>query len=257
MNIRKMLSICMLLAMLFSAMGAGPRSALAQSVNLALNKPATASSVESGTTLTADKAVDGSTTTRWGSVDPATTAQWIYVDLGASTAISRVVLRWEAAYAKAYQVQVSDDASTWTTVFSTTTGDGATDDLTGLTGNGRYVRVYCTTRGTSYGYSLWEFDRHCDCNDDADGYPYGSDLDCHPDPHGHGDCADPDAHADEHPAGRHLYAHAHADLHCDSYPTHKFQPGAEQTGHGFIHRSRRSRGRQGRGWQRHHALGQR
>src|SRR5258706_2813254 len=125
MNIRKMLSICMLLAMLFSAMGAGPRSALAQSVNLALNKPATASSVESGTTLTADKAVDGSTTTRWGSVDPATTAHWIYVDLGASTSISRVVLRWEAAYAKAYQVQVSDDASTWTTVFSTTTGDGS------------------------------------------------------------------------------------------------------------------------------------
>ncbi|MBD0256054.1 MAG: discoidin domain-containing protein, partial [Cytophagales bacterium] len=50
--------------------------------NLALNKPAVASSTEN-TTLTGAQAVDGSATTRWASVlgvDP----QWLQVDLGAS-----------------------------------------------------------------------------------------------------------------------------------------------------------------------------
>jgi hypothetical protein len=120
--------------------------------NLALNRPATASSIESG--FSASSAVDGSLSTRWSSMfsDP----QWIYVDLGSRYTLNRVVLNWEAAYGKAYKIQVSDDATKWTTVYATTTGDGGTDDLT-LSGTGRYVRMYGTTRGTQYGYSLWGF----------------------------------------------------------------------------------------------------
>ncbi len=123
--------------------------------NLALNRPATASSVEVAG-FEAAKAVDGSATTRWSSAfsDP----QWIYVDLQASYNITRVKLTWEAAYGSAYQIQVSDNASTWTPIYSTTTGNGATDDLTGLSGSGRYVRMYGTARGTQWGYSLFEFE---------------------------------------------------------------------------------------------------
>src|SRR5258706_13384048 len=110
MNIRKMLSICMLLAMLFSAMGAGPRSALAQSVNLALNKPATASSVESGATLTADKAVDGSTTTRWGSEDTAPPGMYIDVGMTTPTASGGVVWGWAADFARASRGKESESA---------------------------------------------------------------------------------------------------------------------------------------------------
>jgi hypothetical protein len=115
-------------------------------------KPATASSSENAGT-TANLAVDGSTTTRWSSAfsDP----QWIMVDLGATTAISRVVLNWEAAYGKAYQIQASADGSTWTTLFTETAGNGGLDDLA-VSGSGRYVRMYGTARGTGYGYSLWE-----------------------------------------------------------------------------------------------------
>ncbi len=122
--------------------------------NLALGQPATASSQESAGTA-ASAAVDGNTGTRWSSVfsDP----QWIYVDLGSTVSISRVVLMWEAAYGSAYQIQTSNDAVNWTSIFSTTTGNGATDDLTGLSGSGRYVRMYATARATGYGYSLWEF----------------------------------------------------------------------------------------------------
>lgn len=124
--------------------------------NLALNKPATASSVESGTSFTANLAVDGNTGTRWSSA--ASDPQWIRVDLGSTTSISRVVLRWEAAYGKSYQIQTSNDDVNWTTIYSTTTGDGGVDDLTGLSGSGRYVRMYGTVRGTAWGYSLWELE---------------------------------------------------------------------------------------------------
>ncbi|HEX8530241.1 MAG TPA: discoidin domain-containing protein, partial [Cytophagales bacterium] len=126
------------------------------SPNLALNKTTATSSTEN-TSLTGAQAVDGSGTTRWASVqgvDP----QWLQVDLGASYNINRVVLNWEAAYASGYSIQVSADGTSWTNLYSTTTGNGATDDLTGLSGTGRYVRVYGTTRATAWGYSLWEME---------------------------------------------------------------------------------------------------
>ncbi len=122
--------------------------------DLARGRPTTVSSVETGNVLVGANAVDGDPATRWGSA--YTDPQWITVDLGASHSINRVRLNWEAAYARAYQVQTSPDNSAWTTVFSTTSGDGGVDDLT-VTGTGRYVRVYGTQRALSpYGYSLWD-----------------------------------------------------------------------------------------------------
>jgi hypothetical protein len=123
--------------------------------NLALNRPAVSSSNET-TALTPNLAVDGNTTTRWASAfsDP----QWIYVDLGATKTVNRVVLRWEAAYASAFQIQTSNDAVNWTTIKSVTGNTSTFNDLTGLSGSGRYVRMYGTTRATAYGYSLYEFE---------------------------------------------------------------------------------------------------
>src|SRR5262249_57144354 len=77
---------------------------------------------------------------------------------GAAKTVTRVELKWEAAYADAYRVETSNDGSAWTTVFSTTTGNGGTDSITGLSATARYVRVYGTHRATAYGYSLWEFE---------------------------------------------------------------------------------------------------
>ncbi|BBA98439.1 putative secreted protein [Actinacidiphila reveromycinica] len=126
--------------------------------NVALGRPATASSYQTdptgGCPCTAADAVDGNTGTRWSSdwSDP----QWLQVDLGRSTTFSHVQLYWEAAYAKAYSVQTSQDGTNWTTVRSVTDGDGNIDDLD-VNGTGRYVRVLGTQRGTGYGYSLYEF----------------------------------------------------------------------------------------------------
>ncbi|MFC7642724.1 discoidin domain-containing protein [Streptosporangium lutulentum] len=121
---------------------------------LSQGRPATASSSE-GAAYNASAAVDGNLTgTRWASSfsDP----QWFQVDLGATATISRVVLTWETAYGRAFKIQTSADASSWTDVYSTTTGTGGTQTLD-VTGSGRYVRMYGTARGTGYGYSLWEF----------------------------------------------------------------------------------------------------
>ena len=135
----------------------GARQAAAAScdtgTNLALNKTATASSIE-GAGTPASAAVDGNTGTRWSSQfsDP----QWLQVDLGSTQSICEVVLNWETAAGKAYQIQTSNDGSTWTSIYSTTTGTGGTETLN-VSGSGRYIRMYGTARTTGYGYSLWEF----------------------------------------------------------------------------------------------------
>ena len=145
-------------SVLVSAIGvAAPRASAATcgTTNIALNKTATASSYENQTTFPASAAVDGNTGTRWSSAfsDP----QWLEVDLGSSQSVCGVTLNWEAAYAKSFQVQVSTDNVNWTSVYSTTTGTGGTQNLTGLSGTGRYIRMDGTVRATQYGYSLWEF----------------------------------------------------------------------------------------------------
>jgi beta-glucosidase len=123
--------------------------------NLALGRPATASSVES-TLYPAANAVDGDLSTRWSSQfsDP----QWIQVDLGSVQTVGRVHLVWEAAYASAYQIQTSTDATTWTTVRSITGGTGGDNNNTGLNASGRYIRINGTARGTQWGYSLFSFE---------------------------------------------------------------------------------------------------
>jgi type 1 glutamine amidotransferase len=121
--------------------------------DLARSRPVTTTSVESGTSHTGANAVDGNSGTRWSSAfaDP----QSITVDLGAARNIQRVRLVWETAYGRAYQIQLSDNNSTWRTAYSTTTSDGATDEAT-VNATARYVRVLGTQRATQWGYSLWE-----------------------------------------------------------------------------------------------------
>ncbi|MGP3941096.1 discoidin domain-containing protein [Streptomyces sp. 6N106] len=125
--------------------------------NVALGKPATASSYQTGggdCPCTPTNAVDGRADTRWAAdwSDP----QWLQVDLGTSTPLTHVQLVWEAAYAKAYTLQTSDDGQSWRTIREVTDGNGGVDDFD-VSGTGRYVRVHGTARGTGYGYSLYEF----------------------------------------------------------------------------------------------------
>lgn len=149
----KLLRILPLLATLIGC-GGGTAALIGESkLALSFGATATASSVEIAG-LEAPKAIDNNGATRWSSAfsDP----QWITVDMQMQRSINRVLLTWEAAYGKNYQIQISDNNSTWTTLRSLTNQNGGTDDITGLTGTGRYLRIFGTARGTPYGYSLWE-----------------------------------------------------------------------------------------------------
>ena len=121
--------------------------------NVALNKPATASSYENATVNAASMAFDGDSSTRWGSAFADN--QWLQVDLGSIQPLCLVTLRWEAAYATAFQLQLSNDGTNWTTAYATTTGTGGVQNLP-VAGSARYVRMNGISRSSAYGFSLYE-----------------------------------------------------------------------------------------------------
>ncbi|TPW10187.1 MAG: secreted protein, partial [Halothiobacillaceae bacterium] len=114
---------------------------------------ATSSPLESNA-FPASAAIDGNLTTRWSSI--FADGQWLAVDLGASYPIGRIVLTWEAAYAKVYRIETSADGTNWTSAYRTTTGVGGVETITLNGVLGRYVRLFCEKRGTAWGNSLWE-----------------------------------------------------------------------------------------------------
>lgn len=126
----------------------------ANSTNLALNRPARATSVEYRG-VEAYKAFDGRSNTRWSSAfrDP----QLIYVDLGSNKTFNKVILRWEAAYARKYGIYVWT-GSQWRPLYWTNYGNGGLDTITFSAATGRYVAMYGVQRGTNWGYSLWDFE---------------------------------------------------------------------------------------------------
>jgi beta-glucosidase len=119
--------------------------------NAAMHRAASASS-ETGSAPTA---VDGDSTTAWNSA--ASEPQWFMVDFGLMKDLSRIRLQWNTNYASAYTIQLSPDASTWTTIYTNTNGQGGLEDLL-VNGRGRYVRVVGTQAAIpGAGYGLQEF----------------------------------------------------------------------------------------------------
>ncbi|MET0418247.1 MAG: discoidin domain-containing protein, partial [Actinoplanes sp.] len=127
----------------------------AAEVVVSQGKPATASSTEVAGAYLPSEAVDGNNGTRWASSFSGT--QWFQVDLGASTAVSRIAINWEGAYARAFNIQFSTNGSSYTQAYTTTTGPGGQQSIP-VSGTARYVRINLTQRALEiYGYSFWEF----------------------------------------------------------------------------------------------------
>ncbi len=106
----------------------------------------------------ASNATDGNGGTRWESTT-GVSPSWLSVDLGVAKALTQVVIDWEAANAATYQIQGSNDNASWTTLKTVTGGTfGTRTDTNAVSGNYRYVRVYCTERsvGNQWGYSIFE-----------------------------------------------------------------------------------------------------
>jgi hypothetical protein len=126
--------------------------------SLSLNKSFKVSSTEAGLGNIASNAIDGIESSRWSSTykDP----QWYQIDLGKAYDISSVVIVWEAASAKSYDIEESNDGENWIAVVSKTgMKNGArVDSLNNLKGGARYIRMFGVSRTTAYGYSIFEFE---------------------------------------------------------------------------------------------------
>ncbi len=125
--------------------------------NLALNKPASASTSFNDPQLS----VDGNLGTRW-SLAAATENEWYKVDLQAVKKINRVDIKWEGAYASEYTLQVSLDNVTFKTVFSTTSNPGGDVSNSFPAVDARYVKILLIKGALPYPMSFWEFEVYAD-----------------------------------------------------------------------------------------------
>lgn len=115
----------------------------------------TANAVVTASSGDAAKATDGDPGTRWESAwsDP----QWWQLDLGGPRPLRRLVIIWETAYTKTYEVRASRGDGQWQTVATVVAGDGGVDVIELPPGfAASVVRLDLTERGTQWGHSIWE-----------------------------------------------------------------------------------------------------
>ncbi len=120
-------------------------------------KMKTTASSRQGVNFSAHYAVDDNPHTRWSSGFEDN--QWILIDFSEPKKISSIQIVWENAFAKTYQVLVSNDQKKWTLVFDKTekmpdTGKQNID--VSPTIKARYIKIDCKKRATQYGFSIYE-----------------------------------------------------------------------------------------------------
>ena len=131
--------------------------------SLAYRKAATADLKENDN-MEPSKAVDGDINTRWATGSkPEAMAQETYnsmaltVDLGDTYLIHTIYTFWENAFGKDYDLQVSTDGTTFTTIKEIRNGKVNDFKHTFDPVKAHYVRMQGITPSGGYGYSLWEF----------------------------------------------------------------------------------------------------
>ncbi len=134
------------------------------SENLLLNRIPSASSSHSSAPVV-HHAVDGNLSTRWSS-DYADN-QWLAVEMEEIKTIQRVMIRWETAYGKDYEIQLSDDGLEWTTVYHEPMGNGGWDRIIFDPAEARFVRMMGNKRATQWGFSIYSFEAYPDIGEDT------------------------------------------------------------------------------------------
>jgi hypothetical protein len=133
-------------------------------MNLALGSEATASRSEAG--FAPEKAIDGDpiNDSRWSSYESGAENdnQWIVLDLGEVYKLNKVVLIWENAFGKSYDIEISltGTENSWSKVAgeSNNASEGRKEYTFPAT-DARYVRMFGKTRDLEYGgFSLYEFE---------------------------------------------------------------------------------------------------
>ncbi len=123
--------------------------------NMAFGKKAYASSV-SKDAGDANAVSDGNTGSRWSS--NYSDNEWVYIDLGEPKEMSTIIINWESAHAKAYKLQVSDDAQNWKDIYETADGKGGMDQINFSSIVARYIKMQGIKRALNWGYSIYEME---------------------------------------------------------------------------------------------------
>ncbi len=101
--------------------------------------------------------VDGDMDTRWSS--GYRDGEWIYFDFGKPKTISKVIIKWEQAYATSYEISTSDDAKTWSRLILLEGQTGGTSEIKFQPVTARYVKLTGLKRvNPEWGISIWEFE---------------------------------------------------------------------------------------------------
>ena len=103
----------------------------------------------------ANQAFDGNLGTRWMAKNNQD-GQFVGVDLGTEIAVDEVVIAWEKAYAKSYQVYTSTDGNDYKLVSEVTARNSEIKSIQIPTTRARYVKVVCDGNPLPYGTSIWD-----------------------------------------------------------------------------------------------------
>jgi plastocyanin len=140
------------------------------STNVAAGQPAYALNAQPG--FEAGLATDTIDATEWR---PAALPAWIYVDLGRTVDVNRVTLKWAVgAYASQYALYAWNGYS-WVGLYSTTSGNGDTDDISFYPVNTRYMLLYAVGSPTG-NVGLREFEVYQRSGGGGFPYPFLRDL---------------------------------------------------------------------------------
>ncbi|HBF35862.1 MAG TPA: hypothetical protein DDW50_00900, partial [Firmicutes bacterium] len=123
---------------------------------VSIGKPVTASTTESGNG--AANGNDTSLSTRW-CASSGSTPQWWRVDLGAVYNIVGSKVMWEmSGHLYKYRIDVSNDDSSWNTVFDNTNNTyTAQTQVNSYLASARYVRIYITGLNSGDWASFYDF----------------------------------------------------------------------------------------------------
>jgi hypothetical protein len=81
-------------------------------------------------------------------------SEWIAVDLGVNAIVNRIELDWNVFYATNYFVRISEDGTSWITVFSTGTGSGGSEATVLPDIAARGLRLH-STAWNSNSFRIW------------------------------------------------------------------------------------------------------
>lgn len=131
--------------------------------NLLLHKVFTTDAGEAyGTPIT--NMTDGSLSTRW--ISNVKSPAYAYANIGAVYTLTQIKIAWVGDCTKNYNLQISSDASNWTTIYTGQT-DGVTSPLIvpitnfSATPTGQFIRVnMLDMHDPSFGNSIWEIEAY-------------------------------------------------------------------------------------------------